>query len=237
MVRRDRRAAVPPGDAASLAVCLRRLTEEPGLLDTFAPGSCGRCPSKPKPRSCRDIYAAMISRAPRPARPVPLPFDAPPGSRGRGSQLPDGGSDVACVRSLQTSFSPPRRILVVDNGSCDGSVESLRASLRGRRRRRDRPQSWLFRRVQRGHLAALARARSTCCSSTATSSWRRTRLSCLLDASPHDSSWASPRRSCFRVRSPDGSRRPESATRGGPAGCASARRAARRGPRRRPAGS
>jgi GT2 family glycosyltransferase len=35
------------------------------------------------------------------------------------------------VRSLQSSFSPPRHIFVVDNGSCDGSAETLRASLDG----------------------------------------------------------------------------------------------------------
>ena len=62
------------------------------------------------------------------------------------------------MRSLQTSFSPPHRIFVVDNGSCDGSVETLRESLDSVDIIETGPQSGLFRRVQRRHSAALAAA-------------------------------------------------------------------------------
>lgn len=120
----------PPGDAAALAACLRRLIEEPGLLDRLRAGIVKPMSIDADAARLRAMYAEMTP-APRGIAPAPA------------APKPSVASVLAAVvlnyrtpeqtwlavRSLQTSYRPPDRILVVDNGSGDGSAAMLREAL------------------------------------------------------------------------------------------------------------
>ena len=122
-----------PGDAADLARQLRRLLEETGLLEHLRSGIRRPMSIEEDAAALRGVYRRFVTE------PVPS-APRPPVSRG-----PAGHADVAAVvlnyrtphqtwlavRSLQTSFAPPSRIFVVDNGSGDGSAASLAGSLDG----------------------------------------------------------------------------------------------------------
>lgn len=145
----------PPGDATALAAQLRRLVEEPGLLDRLRQGIRRPLSIEEDAACLRGMYSHLIARAAAAAEePVPpvMRASAPEASveapcvspcvRGAGRDAPTASSVAAVVlnfrtpdqtwlsvRSLQTSFTPPGRILVVDNGSADGSVQALEGRL------------------------------------------------------------------------------------------------------------
>ena len=122
----------PPGDAVSLAGCLRRLIEDNGLLERLRGGIVPPLSIEVEAETLREMYGAMVSRAPRREQPRPASV------RHRAQSVAavvlnyrTADQTWLAVRSLQTSFTPPARIVVVDNGSNDGSAENLRASLTG----------------------------------------------------------------------------------------------------------
>jgi GT2 family glycosyltransferase/glycosyltransferase involved in cell wall biosynthesis len=122
----------PPGDAVSLARCLRRLIEEDGLLDRLRAGIVRPMSIEAEAAHLRDMYGAMISRKPRQAQ--SRPTSVRPAAESIAAVVLNyktADQTWLAVRSLQTSFTPPDRIFVVDNGSNDGSADSLRASLTG----------------------------------------------------------------------------------------------------------
>lgn len=121
----------PPGDAAALARQLRRLIEEPGLLERLRAGI--RPPMSIEDDAARllGIYSGLAAgHATKAARTTGA---VPPRPAVAAAVLNFGTPEQTwlAVRSLQTSFRIPDRILVVDNGSRDGSVDALKASLAG----------------------------------------------------------------------------------------------------------
>ena len=126
-----------PGDAAALAAQLRRLLEEPGLLVSLRSGITRPASIEEDAARLREVYASVQPRS------------AVVSDVSRTSPRAPGFSRIAtpkisavvlnyrtpqqtciAVRSLQTSRTPPADIEVVDNGSGDGSVETLQRLLR-----------------------------------------------------------------------------------------------------------
>lgn len=109
-----------PGDAGALQAALQRLLDEPGLLarlredtpseltiDEDAAFLCARYREvSPRPRRDRSLAAVIVNY--RTPREVEL-----------------------ATRSLASSRRRPDRVIVVDNGSDDGSAERIRVSLPG----------------------------------------------------------------------------------------------------------
>ena len=64
----------PPGDALSLAACLRRLIDEDGLLERLRAGILPPMSIEAEAAGLREMYGAMISRTPVWTRPRPASF-------------------------------------------------------------------------------------------------------------------------------------------------------------------
>lgn len=119
----------PPGDPEALAARLRRLLDEPGLLDRLRSGIRRPTSIDDEARGLRRSYERLVRR---PSSVVPGHPDVtriPPavGAVVLNYQTPQ--QTWLAVRSLQTSFITPRRTFVVDNGSGDDSAARLRRSL------------------------------------------------------------------------------------------------------------
>ena len=108
----------PAGDVDALAACLRRLVDEPDLVARLRAGI--RAPATIAEDAARTLrrYQALVT--PSTERP------ASPRRRGDGVaavilnyRAPE--QTALAVRSLQSSFTPPSSILVVDNSAGDGS--------------------------------------------------------------------------------------------------------------------
>jgi len=119
------------GDATDLAAQLRRLVEEPGLLESLRSGIARPMSIEEDAALLREIYASLAPRAPA----YTSSASVSPASRPVVSAvvLNYRTPDQTClaVRSLQTSRTPLDDIEVVDNGSGDGSVDVLQQRLPG----------------------------------------------------------------------------------------------------------
>ena len=124
-----------PGNADALASQLRRLQTEPGLLERLGAGTRPPMTIEQDAAALRSLYSDLISTAR--TRAVVVPTVSTEADKAQASKTvtaivlnyrtPD--QTWLAVRSLQTSFAPPGSILVVDNGSSDGSPEALRQAL------------------------------------------------------------------------------------------------------------
>jgi GT2 family glycosyltransferase/glycosyltransferase involved in cell wall biosynthesis len=123
-----------PGSPAALAVAIRRLVTEPDLLPHLRGGIRPPASIRQDAGTLRQMYATLTAH-PRRASTV-RPF----GTAGRRGANPEGTAAVVlnfrtpdqtwlAVRSLQASDHPPGEIVIVDNGSQDGSVPYLAGRL------------------------------------------------------------------------------------------------------------
>ena len=132
----------PAGDAVALAAILRRLVDDPHLLDALRAGTVRPMSIEADGAWLRDIYARQAGSFRLKAEATRV--NGVEGARVGGMEATRGAKISAvvlnyrtaeqawlAVRSLQTSRTPPSEILIVDNGSGDGSVERLRGSLEG----------------------------------------------------------------------------------------------------------
>jgi GT2 family glycosyltransferase/glycosyltransferase involved in cell wall biosynthesis len=122
----------PPGDAEALAQRLSRLMNEPGLLDRLRSGIERPMSIEADAAELRRLYDGLVAERPRAPAPARLPRPSTTSSVAAvvlNYRTPE--QTWLAVRSLQASFRPPDRILVVDNASGDGSAELLRTSLSG----------------------------------------------------------------------------------------------------------
>jgi GT2 family glycosyltransferase/glycosyltransferase involved in cell wall biosynthesis len=128
------------GNPQALAAQLRRLLDEPGLLAQLRAGIA-------PPRSLEDdvaelsaIYEELLRARTKPLRPSEPELEEVVVDRPAAVSVRTGVTAVIlnyntaddtwlAVRSLQTSFAPPDRIVVVDNGSSDRSADQLRQML------------------------------------------------------------------------------------------------------------
>ncbi len=120
----------PPGDVEALAGRLRRLLEEPELLPGLRAGITPPLSIEDDAASLRELYETLVAGRPAVARAVAAP--AVPSSVAAvvlNYRTPD--QTWLAVRSLQTAFTPPGRIIVVDNGSTEASLPPLRNLLPG----------------------------------------------------------------------------------------------------------
>jgi GT2 family glycosyltransferase/glycosyltransferase involved in cell wall biosynthesis len=134
------------GDSQALAKTLERLRREPGLLTRLRDGISTPMSIGEDAAALRATYGRLAGHGPR-RRP---PHTGAVTSSRRSHERRDAGEIVPsrrvtavvlnyntpdqtwlAVRSLQTSFDGPARIIVVDNGSADESVRVLRRSLNG----------------------------------------------------------------------------------------------------------
>ncbi len=111
------------GDAEDLARTLRRLVDEPALLPRLGAGVSPPRSIEDDAIATRARYAELVRArrphrhgGPKPLHAVVLNYRTP-------------SDTLLCVRSLESSSRPPDRIIVIDNGSEDGSEERLRAAL------------------------------------------------------------------------------------------------------------
>jgi GT2 family glycosyltransferase/glycosyltransferase involved in cell wall biosynthesis len=123
------------GNADALASQLRRLQTEPGLLERLGAGITPPMTIEQDADELRSRYSSLIATRQRDSR-RPLPEPAASSSAAKAVTAvvlnyctPE--QTWLAVRSLQTSFGPPGSILVVDNGSRDGSAGTLREMLDG----------------------------------------------------------------------------------------------------------
>jgi GT2 family glycosyltransferase/glycosyltransferase involved in cell wall biosynthesis len=135
----------PPGDARALAAQLHRLRNEPDLIDRLRGHIVQPTSIQDDAIALRGMYERLTGTERRRslATPASSPthasagYSCPVARRGRSISsiaavvlnynTPD--QTWLAVRSLQTSFATPGRIIVVDNGSSDGSAAALRSSL------------------------------------------------------------------------------------------------------------
>jgi GT2 family glycosyltransferase len=125
-----------PGDASALAAQLRRLIDEPRLLERLRRGIRVPISIEEDAARVRRTYADVVARSgDRP--PSALTVKRAPTAAATPSlaavvlNYRTADQTTLAVRSLQSAFDPPAAIFVVDNGSGDGSCEALRASLGG----------------------------------------------------------------------------------------------------------
>lgn len=121
----------PAGNAEALTVSLRRLLDEPGLVDRLRAGIARPLSIEEDAAWLRTIYRRLL--AGRPAK-DPINMGAP--STPPSTAIPRLASVILnyrtpdqtalAVSSLRSSRTPPTEILVVDNHSSDGSVGMLR---------------------------------------------------------------------------------------------------------------
>jgi len=106
-----------PGDAADLARTLRRLLDEPGLLERLGAGIPRQMTIEEDAAQLRERYLRLLrnrqTSQPRRLTAVVLNFRTP-------------RDTVLAVRSLASSRRRPDQVIVVDNGSGDESAELLR---------------------------------------------------------------------------------------------------------------
>jgi GT2 family glycosyltransferase/glycosyltransferase involved in cell wall biosynthesis len=134
----------PAGDAGALAASLRRLMDEPGLLDRLRAGIERPMSIEADAAQLRQLYGELLPSLPRSGYGAASPELAPnpePRAPSPESRVPNLAAVVLnyrtpdqswlAVHSLQTSFTPPDRIIVVDNASGDGSAALLRSALPG----------------------------------------------------------------------------------------------------------
>lgn len=111
-----------PGDAADLRRTLRRLLDEPDLLERLRAGIPRQMTIEEDAAQLQELYLQHLRARPAPApqrlAAVVLNFRTPQDT-------------VLAVRSLQSSRRRPDQVVVVDNGSGDGSAELLRRRLEG----------------------------------------------------------------------------------------------------------
>ncbi len=115
----------PPGDVAALAGQLQRLIDEPELLPRLRDGITPPMSIDEDAANLRRLYGVLVDERRRAASP-PVPATSV-AAVVLNYRTPD--QTWLAVRSLQASFAPPARIVVVDNGSGDASVPRLRESL------------------------------------------------------------------------------------------------------------
>jgi GT2 family glycosyltransferase/glycosyltransferase involved in cell wall biosynthesis len=128
-----------PGDARMLASVLKRCVEEPLLLERLARGIVAPMSMEEDAASLRVMYGDMAPSGHHPRAAAHVTAPAQP------THVTPACPDIAAVilnyrtpeqtwlaaRSLQTSRNPPRHIIIVDNGSGDGSAQRLRGTLSG----------------------------------------------------------------------------------------------------------
>lgn len=121
-----------PGDSLCLAAQLRRLLDEPALLGTLRAGIDRPMSIEEDAAALRSHYAALgPSRTPQPRPALPPAREPEPAVTAVVLNYRTPQQTWLAVRSLQTSFTQASRIVVVDNGSDDGSAAMLRQSLPG----------------------------------------------------------------------------------------------------------
>jgi GT2 family glycosyltransferase/glycosyltransferase involved in cell wall biosynthesis len=125
-----------PGDSSSLAGQLRRLQVEPDLLERLRAGITPPMTIEQDAADLRRQYARLISDKDARGPAARLSSGVEPEHAAAGKAVtaivlnyrtPE--QTWLAVRSLQTSFDPPSSIVVVDNGSLDGSAAALRTML------------------------------------------------------------------------------------------------------------
>jgi GT2 family glycosyltransferase/glycosyltransferase involved in cell wall biosynthesis len=128
-----------PGDAGSLASVLKRCVDDPLLLERLARGIVAPMSMQEDAASLRVMYNDMAPSRHQPRASAHVRGPAQP------TLVTPAGPNIAAVilnyrtpeqtwlaaRSLQTSRNPPRHIIIVDNGSGDGSAQRLRGTLNG----------------------------------------------------------------------------------------------------------
>jgi GT2 family glycosyltransferase/glycosyltransferase involved in cell wall biosynthesis len=125
-----------PGDAGMLASVLKRCVDEPLLLERLSRGIVAPMSMEEDAASLRAMYRDMARlRDPRASAHVT--------AAAQPTRVTRAGPNIAglilnyrtpeqtwlAARSLQTSRNPPRHIIIVDNGSGDGSAQRLRGTL------------------------------------------------------------------------------------------------------------
>jgi GT2 family glycosyltransferase/glycosyltransferase involved in cell wall biosynthesis len=118
-----------PGDSASLAAAIERLVRVPDLLHRLRAGIRRPFSIQEDAAQLQRIYRGLARRsasisAPRRDTPVAR---ASVHAVVLNYRTPD--QTWVAVKSLQSSFTSPERVLIVDSGSQDGSAEWLRGAL------------------------------------------------------------------------------------------------------------
>jgi len=131
LVTHDRNGLLfAPGDAADLRRTITRLLDEPGLLDRLRDGVPRMKTIEEDAAWTRQVYAAHLRAPGRAVAVAPGQAPAPSGRRLAAVVLNyrTPGDTAVAIRSLRASRRAVDDILVVDNGSRDGSADALRRS-------------------------------------------------------------------------------------------------------------
>jgi GT2 family glycosyltransferase/glycosyltransferase involved in cell wall biosynthesis len=132
-----------PGDSKALAAAIGRCLREPELLDRLRQGIRPPMSIQDDAAQLRELYSVLRRRVAieSPSLPKNSPWGLDDNVTGPGGSAASIAAVVLnyrtadqtwlAARSLQTSRAKPERILIVDNGSQDGSAESLRETLSG----------------------------------------------------------------------------------------------------------
>jgi GT2 family glycosyltransferase/glycosyltransferase involved in cell wall biosynthesis len=114
------------GNAAALRAALGRIIGEPGLLDRLRAGIRQPTSMEEDARGLRQIYQS-VARKTRAPRAVTMAARSSIGAVVLNYRTPE--QTWLAARALQTSTIVPNPIVIVDNGSADGSVEWLGKAL------------------------------------------------------------------------------------------------------------